>query len=68
MTVVKNEVGLKVVVCAAAALVLTTMGSWSFVASTSLVATASNVSESMGEIVISAARQVAQNTPAVLVD
>jgi hypothetical protein len=68
MTAVKNEVSLKVVVCAAAALVLTTMSGWSFVESTSKVATASNVTESMGEIVISAARQVAQNTPAVLVD
>jgi hypothetical protein len=68
MTAVKNEVGLKVVVCAAAALVLTTMGSWSFVQSTSRAPTASNVTESMGEIVISAARQVAQNAPAVLVD
>jgi hypothetical protein len=71
MNTVNSEMGVKVVVCAAAALALTLMGSWSFVESTSTTqhgANVSNVTESLGEIVISSARQVAQNSPAVLVD
>jgi hypothetical protein len=68
MNAVNNEMGLKVVVCAAAALMLTVMSSWSFIESTSQVRSAHNVTEGLGEIVISSARQVAQNTPAVLVE
>ena len=71
MNTVNTEMSVKVVVCAVAAVALTLMGSWSFVESTSTVrggANVSNVTDSLGEIVISSARQVAQNTPAVLVD
>jgi hypothetical protein len=70
MTTVNNEFGLKVVVCAMAAVALTVMSGWTFVESTSTApgVNAANVTESLGEIVISSARQVAQNTAAVLVD
>jgi hypothetical protein len=68
MKTVNTEMSLKVVVCAMAALALTVMSSYSFVASTAKVRGGSNVTESLGEIVISSARQVAQNTSAVLVD
>jgi len=68
MNAVNNEMGLKVVVCAVAALMLTGMSSWSFLESTSQVRSAHSVTESLGEIVISSGRQVAQNTAAALVE
>jgi hypothetical protein len=70
MNTINTEMSVKVVVCAMAALALTVMGSYGFVASTSTAPGTgmNNVTESLGEIVISSARQVAQNTPAVLVD
>ena len=71
MNTVNTEMSVKMVVCAMAAVALTLMSSWSFIESTSTVrggANVSNTSESLGEIVISSARQVAQNSPAVLVD
>jgi len=68
MNTMNAETSVKMVVCAMAALALTAMSSWGLVQGTSTAPGASNVTGSLGEIVISSARQVAQNTPAVLVD
>jgi hypothetical protein len=61
----KNEVSLKVAVCAAAALALTVLSGWSFVESTANVRGAAAVAQqetpSLGEILIVASRTLAQN-------
>lgn len=65
MNAVDREVSLKIVVCAAIALALTAVSSWSFVESTSTVRGQEVVAEQefgdLGEIQIIGSRTVAQN-------
>ena len=62
MNAVNREVSLKVVVCAAIALALTAVSSWSFVESTSKIqGTEAVADQSLGEILIIGSRTVAQN-------
>jgi hypothetical protein len=69
MNTLSTETNLKAFVCAAAAVALTVVSSWSFVASTATVPGVSQVAtESLGDIVIEASRLVAQNGAAVLLD
>jgi hypothetical protein len=68
MKTVSNELSLKVVVCAAAAVALTVISSWGFVESTATAPAARVATESLGDIVIEASRLVAQNSAAVLLD
>lgn len=62
MSAVNNGLSLKVAVCAAIALALTVLSSWSFVQST---ATTQNVptieNQDLGEVVIIGSRTVARN-------
>jgi hypothetical protein len=69
MNELSNELNLKALVCAAAAVVLTAVSSWGFVESTATAPAAVQVAtESLGDIVIEASRLVAQNGAAVLLD
>lgn len=69
MSVLSNELNLKAMVCAAAAVALTAVSSWGFVASTATVPAVTQVAtESLGDIVIEASRLVARNGAAVLLD
>jgi hypothetical protein len=68
MRTLSNELNLKAVVCAAAAVALTVVTGWGFVASTATAPVARVAAESLGDIVIEASRLVAQNSTAVLLD